>query len=362
MHWLKLSTTLYRNFLIFFFAICLTCSYIPPTQANSLRTAANLSEDELIDMALLVSSVAAFKETARTDYAKALLAFSKDRGMEQLHQIDLKVWDKSQAQFGWEAFFNSAVVAYADINKKSPAVGLYNPYSDTFLITVWSKGDNTYQITDAEMLMGDWIRSDNQELDIIPLWLRGNQHRPLTLGISVAQTLLSFEKVFSESTVHNWRTKLPILNEKELLEKINTPGITVLMNAHLLNLLDFSNPDKNGELLKTCGERAFNAIKLAADNKSDVLLSVADGTLPQTAQSIKTYPGEWFSSLKVSNVRTGPEGCLVFFSSPQQTNRNLTLFLQGAKSIYLRPKRIDLIDYQFFYDELKQDPTKGGLL
>lgn len=355
MHWFKFPLNLYKQFFVVLFAILLTCS-------SPLQAAASSAEEDINNMALLVSSVAAFKETAQTDYAKALLAFSTERGMEQLHKIDQSLWEASQAQLGWTSFFDSTVVAYAGIEEKSPAVGLYNPYSDIFLLTVWKKSKDGYQIVDAEMLMGDWIRSDNTDLDIIPLWLRGTQHRPLTLGLSVAKTLLAFEKVFSASTLQNWRKKLPILNEQDLLDEINTPSITLMMNYHLLNLLHFSAPEEDEELLKTCGKRTLDVMKLATDNKLDVLLSVADGTLPQTAQNLKTYPGEWFASLKVANVRTGPEGCLVFLTHPQQTSRNLALFFQGAKSIYLRPKRIDLIDYQHFYNELKQDPTKGELL
>jgi len=364
MHWQKLPLSRRRYFLIVLLVVLTIGSYSPPARANQLRSASNsvadLTETELKDRVLLMISVASFKETARTDYAKALLAFSREKGMEQLHNIDQSVWEAPQAQLGWMAFFDSAIVAYAGIDEKSPIVGFYNPYSDTFLITAWAKAEDVYQVVDAEILMGDWIRRDDKDLDLVPFWLRGNQHRPVALGLSVAKTLLSFEKIFSESTLKKWRKTLPILNEQDLLDEVNTPGITLMLNEHLLNLLNFSAPEERDEFIKTCGSRATDVMNLAAENNFDVLLSVADETLPQTAKNIRTYPGEWFSSLKVTNVRTGPEGCLVLLAHPEQTNRNLALFFQGAKSIYLRPKRIDLIDYQFFYNELKQDPTKGG--
>ena len=358
MHWFKFPLNLYKQFFVFFFTMLLTCSYVPSAQATS---ASKSAEAEIKDKALLISSVAAFKETARTDYAKALLAFSKGRGMERLHEIDKSLWEASQAQLGWMLFFNGAVVAYAGIDEKSPIAGLYNPYSDTFLITVWARDKNSYKVVDAEMLMGDWIRSDNKDLDIMPLWLRGTMHRPVTVGLSVAKTLLSFEKVFAASTSKNWRRKLAMLSEQDILDEINTPSMVIMMNSSLLNLLRFAYPEANEDLLKACKKRTLEVMKLTEENKLDVLFSVADETLPQTAQSLKTYPKEWFSSLKVVNARVGAEGCLVFLSPPQQTNRSLSLFFQGTKSIYLRPKRIDLIDYQFFYNELKRDPTKGNM-
>lgn len=365
MHWHKLPLNPYKQLFIIIFAILLIGTYIPSAQAgNALptnRTVANTTEHEIKEMALLITSVASFKETARTDYATALLAFSKERGMEQLHEIDKLLWEASQAQLGWMFFFNGAVVAYAGIEEKSPVIGFYNPYSDTFLITVWARDETTYKVVDAEMLMGDWIRSDNKDLDMMPLWLRGTMHRPVTVGLSVAKTLLSFEKVFAASTLKNWRRKLPILNDQDILDEINTPSIVIMMNSSLLNLLRFASPEADEDLLKACKLRTFEVMNLAGENNLDVLFSVADDTLPQTAQSLKTYPKEWFSSLKVVNARVGPEGCLVFLTPPQQTNRSLSLFFQGTKSIYLRPKRIDIIDYQFFYNELKRDPTKGNM-
>ncbi|WP_321367703.1 hypothetical protein [uncultured Desulfuromusa sp.] len=359
MYWQERSFNSRRQLLTIFFIIVILAAQRLPVQANQR---ADLTGDELNNSVLLMTSVASFKETARADYAQALLTFSKERGMAQLHKIDQLIWEAPQAQLGWMSFFNSAIVAYAGIEEKSPVVGFYNPYSDVLLITAWAKDQDIYQIVDAEILMGDWIRRDNKDLDLIPLWLRGSQHRPVTLGLSVAKTLLSFEEIFSAATLTNWRQKLLILNDEDLLDDVNTPSIILMMNEHLLTLLDFSAPEEEDEFTKTCKKRASDVIKLAADNKFDTLLSVADETLPQTARHIRTYPEEWFSSLSVANVRTGPEGCLVFLSHPQQTSRNLALFFQGAKSIYLRPKRIDLIDYQFFYNELKQDPTKGGIL
>ncbi len=351
MHWFQL---ILRRSFICCFTILLSFSYTPSAMAA-------LESEEIEDMALLTSSVAAFKETARTDYAQALLAFSADQGMEQLHEIDKSLWEASQAQLGWRFFFNGAVIAYSGIDEKSPVVGLYNPYSDTFLITVWARDEADYKVVDAELLMGDWIRSDNQDLDILPLWLRGTMHRPVTVGLSVAKSLLSFEKVFSGSTLQNWRKKLSILNEQDLLDEINTPSTVIMMNNYLLNLLNFSAPDADAELLKACKARTLDVMKLAKSRKFDLLFSVADETLPHTAQSLRTYPEEWFSSLTVTNVSTGPEGCLVFVTPPQQTSRSLALFFQGSKSIYLRPKRIDMIDYQFFYNEIKRDPTKGNM-
>ena len=361
MYWHKIPRKPYRQLLLVFFAILLISTYIPSAQAGKLHSTSRVANAEINEMALLVTSVASFKETARNDYAKALFAFSKDRGMEQLHEIDKSLWEASQSQLGWTVFFNGAVVVYAGAEEKSPVVGLYNPYSDTFLITVWGRDAETFKIVDAEMLMGDWIRSDNAALDITPLWLRGTAHRPVTVGLSVAKTLLSFEKVFSSATLKNWRSKLPILNEQDLLAAINVPSVAIMMNDYLLNLLHFASPGIDKELLKTCKVRTLDVMKLAGNNNLDVLLSVANETLPQTAQHLKTYPGEWFSSLKVVNAMVGKEGCLVFLTPPQQTNRSITLFFKGTKSIYLRPKRIDMIDYQFFYNELKDNPTKGYL-
>ena len=83
MHLHKFPLNSCRQLCIIFFAILLIGTYLPSAQADTLptsRTIADSTEHEIKEMALLMTSVASFKETARTDYTKALLAFPKNGG------------------------------------------------------------------------------------------------------------------------------------------------------------------------------------------------------------------------------------------------------------------------------------------
>jgi len=349
---------------------CTNCS-VPKTNNTSDSTKSeqdSLTEeytqsaqaDQLIiakDLATLMVSVSSFKKIATTDYASALLTLSKGRGMEQLHTIDITLWDAQQAQLGWMFFFEGAIAIYAENEGKFPIVGFYNPYTDIFLITVWEKEKEIYKVVDAELLMGDWVRKDDQDFDISPAWLRGIKHRQEALGLSVAQSLLSFEKIFAGVTGQHWRTKLTILHEHDILDFINYPGATIRMNKQLLNILHFITPNSE-ENLKQCKKRTTAVMDLASQESLNFIWDFADATPSQTIKNINSYPGEWFFSLKVANILNNSEGCLVFFTHPQQTSKSLSLFFKRTDK-FLHIKRLDLIDYQYFYDEFKSNSRIG---
>ncbi len=310
------------------------------------------------DLATLMVSVSSFKEIAANDYATALLTLSKGQGMERLHGIDVTLWKAELAQLGWMYFFEGASVVYAENEGSFPIVGYYNPYTDIFLITVWQKEEEIFKVVDAELLMGDWVRTDDQEFDIIPPWLRGTVHRPESLGMTVGQSLLSFEDIFSQATAQSWRAELAVLHDQDVLNFINYPGVTIRMNSQLLNVLNFIKPDDQEEDLKTCKNRTLEVMELASSGGLNLLWGFADDTLPQTTKNLQTYPGEWFTSLKMAYALSSREGCLVFFTHPQQTSKSLSLFFKKTdKSLNI--KRFDLIDYQFFYKGIKSSSQQG---
>ncbi|MCP3899389.1 MAG: hypothetical protein GY707_06725, partial [Desulfobacteraceae bacterium] len=256
-------------------------------QSNAVSNNKNLSEykfkSKIEFMTSLSVSASYFKQTAITDYAKAILTVSTEQGMEKLHHIDTAIWKATQSQIGWALFFNSAVKVYVGDNVKTPVVGYYNPYNDLFLITAWSENQGIYKISDAELLMGDFIRNENDTLDVIPFWLRGKMHRPEALGRSVALSLLAFEKVFNETTSDTWRTRLPALTNPDHLNGINYSLAALRLNEHLINIISFSYAKTNNDQLKNCKAATIEAINIASNGNIDKILNTADGTLESTA-------------------------------------------------------------------------------
>jgi hypothetical protein len=345
---------------IFTLLVTLVSLFIPfSLQGSDSYSDFKPSQHHLQRLTPLMYSADRFKEVASTDYVKALLTFTTESGMQQMDLIDSILYENEQSQLSWMLFFNSAVHIIGGKAGDFPLIGYYNPYSDTLLITAWVKVDGLYKIVDAEMIMGDWVRDRSEALDYTPQWLREPRHRPAELGLSLARTMLAFERVFGNAEIKDWRSHLKILKSPKLLLDINYPAVAVMTNNHLLNVLGFSNPERSDHRLHSCNRLTGEHVTLAISGDIGRTLSMADSTLSDTAQTLKSIPSEWFSSLKVANALTDNEGCLVMLSPTKNTTASISIFFKGSGQT-LSPQRIDLIDYQQFYNRLKYARMQEG--
>jgi hypothetical protein len=296
--------------------------------------------------ALLVSS-ARFQEVARTDYAKALLAYTKNKGIEKLHTIDSTLWEPEQSQIAWMLFFNSAIRVPAGLGSVSPLIGYYNPYSDVFLITAWAPEDDLYKIVDAELLMGDWVRKEDSELDIVPLWLRETTYPPEAIGLGVARSVQAFEDAFAQASSSDWRHELPILEEPDALQDLNYPLAALMMVNQQINVIDFSNPEPEDQQTMRLRDLTVSTIDMAGNGAIEYLLTSAKDTSEAVGHLLRNFPPDWFSTLKVASVVNASDGSLVMLSSTGK-NASLALFFKEEDTI-LKMNRIDLVDYQNYY-------------
>ncbi len=321
------------------------------------------SASQVTQLTPLMVCAARFKSLARTDFEKALLVYTRDNGRNKLWALDRELWDIELSQWAWMQFFGAAVPVLGGKQGQFDLVGFYNPYSDVFLITVWQPGRKVHQIVDAQMLMGDWVRSDTEDLDLVPLWRREPIHRPVALGLATARSLLAFEKAFASANRDNWRTRLPILKDEKALRELNDPFMALMLNQQLINVSGILAPDPDAKTLQTCRDLTIEVIKRAVDGKLEPILFLMADTLPGTARDLKAIPPEWFSGLKTTGVLTASQGVMVFLSPTEQTTASLSLYFSTAgKGVDIR--RIDIVDYRKFYSELKADPSgasgKGG--
>jgi len=303
-----------------------------------------------------------FKRTARVDFEKSLLMFTRDQGREKMWALNEGWGPYALSQWTWMHFLGAAVQVMGGRQGDFGLVGYYNPYCDAFLITAWDQRSGLPQIVDAEMLMGDWVRNDNDILDPTPLWLREVIHRPLALGLSVAESLISFERVFDGATPSDWRTKLPILRNEEVLHNFNYPGLALMLNQHLIGINALLDADAKDPALVACRQLAARVFEEAAGGRIATSLSTATDTLPDTTTTLLGTPPDWFKELKVAAVRTGTDGVLLFFSPAGRTTASLSLYFSGTPERYTL-RRVDLVDYQTFYNRLKYhqyETAKGG--
>lgn len=359
-HWLS------TGFMVIAMALsllCLSCSSAEEAPAQEALVAFKPGPEDLEHLTPLMVASARFKATARTDFVKAMLTHADTNGRERLVAIDTALWHAQQSQFAWMLFFNSAVRVHGGLSGQFPVVGYYNPFSDVMLLTVWERQQNGLHMVDAEMVMGDWIRDQSPDLDLIPQWLRERVHRPVALGASVAETLLSFERLFATADGSNWRDKLAILGSPDLLMEINYPGAALMLNDRLINVLNFSAPDDAHITFRTCSRQTVDLMQQAGSGHIDDLLAQADQTMAETASGLKTLSGSWYGTLKVASALLDPAGCLVLLTSPEQTTGTLCLYFMRTGNHY-RIKRIDFVDYQYFYNQLKfqhMQTKKGGV-
>jgi len=324
----------------------------------------NNGQKELKEMIPLMVASTQFKDIATKDYASALLTLSKDKGMEKLHIIDTTMWDVKLYQLGWKLFFDSAVRIYNKELNKYPLVAYYNPFSDTYLITVWEQDKEGYKIVDAEMLMGDFVRGTSKEIDGTPFWLRGKNKRTVNLGVGTALSTLAFEEVFEKATVKNWRTKLKILQNSEVLSKFNYPNISTSLNSHLLNVISFSSPKDDNPKLQECHHMTLKTVDAVKNGTIDKLLRTTANDTPQdTADILKNIPVEWIDDYTVASALSDSNECLVFLTHVQQSLGSISFALKRKNNDQLLLKRIDLIEYQQFYNMVQkmQDKKSKGV-
>ena len=302
------------------------------------------------DMIPLMVAATEFKELATDDYASALLTLSKAKGMEKLHNIDITMWDVKLCQVGWNLFFNSSVRIYNKELHKYPLVAYYNPFSDTYLITVWEKDKEGYKIVDAEMLMGDFVRMAGKKMEGTPLWLRGKSKRTVNLGISTAVSTLTFEEVFSKASVKNWRSKLKILRDADVLKTFNYPNIATSLNSHLLNVIHFSTTKDHNTQLQECHKITLETVGAVKDGTISTLLkNTAGGTPQDTIDVLNNTSSTWIDDYTLASALNIKDECLVFLTNTKQSRGSLALSLKRNNADQLLLNRIDLIDYQQFY-------------
>lgn len=339
---------------------------VPPAYAaNSLsqkREASTPGGSDIDRSAPLLFSSARFQKIARSDYAKALLAFTKDKGLERLHIIDSTLWEAELSQFAWMLFFDAAIRIPVGRVDDPSLIGYYNPYSDVFLVTAWAPEEGLYKIVDAELLIGDWVRKDDIEIGLIPLWLRGEKYRPASVGLSTARSILALEKTFSSATIANWRKKIEILGDDKALQELNYLPAGLMMNNHIINILDFSDPAPEDRQVKACRDQTSSIIDLASKGSIEKIFSTVKDTPEIVKDALRDIPPEWFSTLKVAAGLTSPDSCLVLLSSIEPSDGSISLYFKHSKG-RTDLLHIDLIDYQSIYDyvtvqNIKQE--RGG--
>ena len=252
---------------------------------------------------------------------------------------------------------SAAVHTAGGIEGKTPIIGFYYPFADVFLVTQWSMKDEIPKITDVEIVAGDFIRTDTEDLKPLPHWLRTKTFKPFSLGDSVAKTVMAFENLFGPEPISNWRNKLPALKNKEVLTEVNYPISSLMIYNNLTNVDAFCFADKEtAPCLESCRNMTIQTVQSAANQELDKLLEGAVGTLPETKKILKNLNKEWFKTFEIVAALEAQDGCLVFLNPVYDPSGVLTLLFE-SEDAELSLSRMDIVDYSGFYNMSK---IKGG--
>lgn len=313
------------------------------------------NDEELISGTKLLRAVNYFKRLSLTDYEKALMVFSGDKVIKQFEVLNKAIWVQTPPELGWPLFMSAAVHVIGGINGKTPIVGFYYPYADVFLITQWSMKDKIPKIIDVDVVAGDFIRIETEDLKMLPHWLRTKNFKPFALGDSVAKTIVAFENLFGTESILNWRKKIPALKNKEVLNEVNYPISALMIFNNLINIDAFRFADKEtNSRLESCRNLTIKTVKSAANQELDKLFEDADKTLSETKKVLKGWNKEWFLTLEVVAALEAQDGCLIFLSPVYDPSGAVTLLFEG-RDTKLSLSRIDIVDFSGFFNMNKKN-------
>nr|WP_320050424.1 hypothetical protein [uncultured Desulfuromonas sp.] len=343
--------------------LCLAINAAPVSScwaANSDQNKIVLTQKQSKDMTSLMFAANRFKTLAQQDFPLAIMTFADTRALAELHEIDQTLWSPEQSIPGWALFWAGAVQLQVPPTAQCSVVGFYNPFDDTILLTAWQKqkNDDLFHIVGAELLMGDWLRTATSEFDLAPKWLRHKAFLPTMLGLSVAETICAFEHVFSNTAMTSWRSALPVLNPA-FDKQLNYHSVTMMLNDHFLNALEFNSPADDNLTVQTCNKLTAELLSAAEEGRLTRLLPYADLTLPNTLRRLESVPSQWYRGLQTSYYLQTDSGCQVYLTSPESGANCLVFSFQGQDE-RLRLRRVDLVDYQFFYEEYSRIKAQQG--
>ena len=314
---------------------------VPPSTAADKRKIAN--------------AVVEFRQLCLLDYAQALDAYAAPGLWRAFLLMNERIWPDTEPRIGWSFFMNVSVVAFSGADERQPLVAFYNPWADVFLVTLWQPYRDRVQMTNAVMLMGDWVRTrDGFPQQPVPAWLRIDLFKPAALGICTARSVKAFETTFASADASTWRYQLAGFDDPKVVYDVNYTGAASML-ADALDRIDAFQVPENGEhpVFPVLREATRRAVCLAAAGKMAELLQEADETLPDVKDLLRKTPSNEFENLTVVSTVIERDAAFVFLSSIHRADYSLSL-LVDTKSGNPRIKRIDAVLYDGIYRQLEQ--------
>lgn len=334
-----------------------------PSRSEYLHAAAALLPATLMTVAWLGSTAAAadeqprtanlftlrrtalFQTTCQRDYAEALAEWSWAGPRKSFEQFDRQLWISTSPRKGWSYFMSTAVMAVGSAERNRPLILFYHPWTDVFLVTMWTEETAQPWLEDVEVITGEWVRRGTVPSLAAAGQLPGEALTPQAVAQTTAESLRAFKRRFGGIDPRHWRAALPDLDDPEVRETFDYPRAAQRLKSGLARVDEFQQPH-DGEDPRLASIRASSdaAIKLAIAGHFDELLSQADETLRETADQLRKITPEQFQALVVASAQVGRGASFVYLQAPA-ANWFVGLNFAGPEDTQ-KLRRIDLVTFE----------------
>jgi hypothetical protein len=301
---------------------------------------------------LLSQAVLSLRQTGLQDIRPALDQFATPEAAAKFAGFNQKIWDFADPKVGWSYFLNTSIIALGNASGKEPVVAFYHPWSDVFLLTSWKVDQNGPKITDAEMLMGDFVRRGGaMPLDPSPLWVRARMFKPLAVGLEAGQSVRAFETLYPAAIKGGWREQIPNLDDRELVEELNYAGASLLLARNVAEIQEFSVAGKPDDArLGAIRKETARLLDAGRKGKLEAILKGADETIPAAKNALLQIPPGTFATYQPVSFLLGEDACVVFLAPTGSADYFVSCIFKG-KGAKQKLARLDLVSYAVMYQE-----------
>ncbi len=287
---------------------------------------------------------ALFQTTCQRDYAEALQEWAYTEARQSFERFDRILWTSTTPKKGWSYFMSTAVMAVEASERNQPLIVFYHPWSDVFLVTMWTEMTAQPWLVDAEVITGAWVRRDTVQAPAAAGLPAGETSNLDVVAQNTAATLQAFRRRFGGIDPRNWREGLTDLIDPQVRETLDYPVAGQRLKDCLARVDDFEcSGDQADPRLRLLREETEAAVKLGAAGRIHELLAEASETSTETAARLRKLSPQQFEALAVATTAIGSEASAIFLSAPGR-DWFVTFHFFGTQKTQ-RLGRIDLLTF-----------------
>lgn len=293
-----------------------------------------------------------FQRLATADYQDALARYASPAVKANFQHFDKSVWQTFDPAMGWAFFFTFSPYTMGAVASDSPLVAFYQPWCDVFLITQWETGALGARMVDAELIVGDLLRTgEDDEFSLTPLWMRIEGYRPLAFMTSLVSSLTSFEAHFRPDFKGAWRKEFPLLGIEDTVE-LNRLLSGNLIIRHIQHAVTSAVPTLGEDERLPAIRKEIESMQAAAGNRYVRRWFASVPEMSDNAlDALENLDGRRLSRTIIASVLMTPGRALVFLVPRDRAGFTLALLFEGGAG-KLRLQRADLMGYQEAYHSL----------